>query len=143
MNHSLRPLKNQLDEELTRLAPRDPKEGAMGKVTFTDYSRYADLPIFPVPKNEKHEKMLRECIVAEFMNIQEPGVMNTCTYGSTKKKNTFKFFHGATYRIPRFLKEHMERLGDVKWKWESNGQGQMIKSKGGMAPRFQFREIYE
>lgn len=115
----------------------------MGKVTFTDYSRHSDLPIWPIPKNEKHEKLLRECIVAEFMNIEEPGAMNKCTYGSSKKKNTFTFLHGGRYRIPRFIKEHMERLGDVKWKWDSDGHGRMIKSKAGISPRFQFREVYE
>lgn len=113
------------------------------KSTVTDYSKYSNLPMYPPAKNEKHEKHLRECVVAEFMNLKEPNVIATAVYGTTKQNHKFKFVHGARYRIPRFLKEHMEGLGLIQWKWSSDGHGHMIKSQGGLDPRFQFREVYE
>lgn len=119
-------------------------ESRPGEKLAKDYSSYSDLPIFPLPKSEKHEKQLRECGTYEFMNVEEPnGPMVKTIYGSTKKKGVFEFFHGGRYRIPRFLKEHMESRGTPIWKWHPDGTGKMHKVQHGFSPRYQFREVYE
>lgn len=101
-------------------------------------------PMNPTKKHtEKEEKWLREPITCEFMNLEQPGLLEKFTYGSTKKKHTFTFFHGARYVIPRFIKQHIESKGTPIWKWVADGSGRLIKQKEGVKPRFAMREVFE
>lgn len=92
---------------------------------------------------EKEEKYLRELVEYEFMNIEEPGLMQKFTYGNTKNKMTFTFFHGGKYRVPRFIAKHLESKSTPIWKWRPDGSGSLIKELTGRNPRFQMREVFE
>ena len=94
------------------------------------------------PATEKDEKWLRELVEYEFHNIEEPGLVHSFTYGSTKLNHNFKFFHGGKYKIPRFIAHHVNNCGTPLWKWTPDGSGAMVKSLIGKNSRFQMREIY-
>ena len=73
---------------------------------------YDALPILgKTPKNDKEEKYLREICEFEFANLEEPGLMHSFTYGSTKHKRRFTFLHGGKYHVPRFIARHIESCG--------------------------------
>lgn len=93
--------------------------------------------------SEKEEKHLREVLTYEFMNLEEPGLTQTFSYGNASNKHTFQFEHGKKYKIPRFIARHIEGKSTPMWGWKPNGEGQMVKTQRGEKSRFQMREIYE
>jgi len=101
-------------------------------------------PVNPNRKfSEKEEKHLREVVLYEFMNLEEPGLMQRFTYGNASHKHTFEFQHGGKYRVPRFIARHVESKSTPMWGWQPNGTGQMEKTMKGRNSRFQMREVYE
>ena len=92
--------------------------------------------------NEKEEEYLRQIIKCEFLNIEEPGLSHSFSYGNAKNKHTFTFNHGERYEIPRFIKLHVESRSTPIWKWIPDGSGSMQKQRKGDKPRFQMREVY-
>lgn len=114
----------------------------------TDIKKLQSLPIWD-PTNpskkltEKEEKWLREVKTYEFMNLEEPGVINKFTYGNSKNKHTFTLFHGGKYKLPRFIARHIESKSTPIWKWRPDGTGAMNKQLESRKPRFQMRELYE
>ena len=113
-----------------------------------DYSKAKELPIIdpmnPSKKySEKEEKWLREVVKCEFMNLEEPGLQMTFTYGTTKQKSKFVFMHGGKYLVPRFIQRHVESKSTPIWKWRPSGEGSMNKQNIGSNPRFAMREVFE
>jgi hypothetical protein len=107
-----------------------------------------DLPIIDAHNaskkySEKEEKWLREPVKCEFINMEDPGLMITFTYGTTKHKHTFKLMHGGKYVVPRFIKNHVESKATPMWKWRADGNGGMKKEQTGSNPRFAMREVFE
>jgi hypothetical protein len=103
----------------------------------------ASLPILgPQPKSEKEEKYLREVCEFEFLNLEEPGVYQKFSYGSTKKHKTITLFHGTTYKLPRFIARHLENCATPMYEWKPDGTGRMVKQYVGRKPRFQMRQSY-
>ncbi len=96
------------------------------------------------PSNEKEEKFMREICEFEFYNLEEPGLSVKFPYGSTRNKHTFNFFHGAKYRVPRFLAQYLETRSTPIWDWrpDPEGTGRMTKQRMGDKPRFQMRQVY-
>lgn len=116
--------------------------------TKFDENKLKKLPIIdpnnPSKKyNEKEEKWLRECVTYEFMNLEEPGLMNTFSYGNANNNMRFTLFHGAKYKMPRFLAKHVSSKGTPLWSWRPDGTGSMRKEKIGTKSRFQMRESFE
>lgn len=107
------------------------------------------LASLPLPKgkakSEKEDKYLREVLNYEFYNLEEPGLSIKFPYGSTKKKHNFTFFHGAKYRLPRFIAEFMDSRSTPIYDWrpDPEGTGRMTKQLVGHKPRFQMRQVYE
>jgi hypothetical protein len=96
----------------------------------------------PQKYTEKEEKWLREPLNCEFMNLEEPGLQITFTYGTSKQKEKITLMHGGKYRVPRFIKNHVESKTKPLWKWRPNGEGGMHKENVGSDPRFAMREVY-
>ncbi len=96
------------------------------------------------PETEKEENFLREMGEYEFYNLEEPGLSIKFPYGSTRQKHTFNFFHGAKYRVPRFLAQYLETRSTPIWDWrpDPEGTGKMTKQRMGDKPRFQMRQVY-
>lgn len=107
-----------------------------------------NLPIID-PKNparkftEKEEKNLREMNTYEFMNLEEPGLMMTFTYGNSGNKHTFTFLHGGKYTVPKFIQRHLESKSTPIWGWKPDGTGRLTKVLKGRDSRFQMREVYD
>ena len=118
-------------------AYRDEIEGEV------DYDYLKALPIVGrQPKTEKEEDYLREICEFEFINLKEPGVMHRFSYGNTKKNKRFTFFHGGSYRVPRFLARHVESCSTPLYEWRPDGTGRLIKKPTGNDPRFQIRQVF-
>jgi len=113
-----------------------------------DLARMMRLPIID-PSNsnekrtEKEEKWLREAQTYEFMNIEEPGLMQTFSYGTAGNQMKFSFFHGGKYKVPRFIAKHVNSCSTPMWSWRPDGLGSMTKERVGTNSRFQMRELYE
>jgi len=113
-----------------------------------DVKRMLNLPIID-PKNpsrkldEKEEKFKKELRTYEFYNLEEPGLMHKFSYGNTKNRYDFTFFHGGKYKVPRFIADHVGSASTPIWKWRPDGTGTMRKELTGQKSRFQMREIYE
>lgn len=113
-----------------------------------DINKVKNLPIID-PDNpskkftDKEEKFLRELITCEFMNLEEPGLLQRFTYGNQKNKTTFTFFHGGKYKVPRFIARHIGSRSTPIWGWKPDGYGTMQKVRKGTKSRFQMREIFE
>jgi len=101
----------------------------------------AELPILR-QVSEKEEKYLREIHEYEFFNLEEPGLMNTFTYGNTKKNHTFTFLHGGKYRLPRFIANHIESKSIPIWIRKPDGTGRMEKTRAGNSPRFRMSQLF-
>lgn len=117
-------------------APSDPK---------SKMDKMQNLPIVMVGNrkiSDKEEKHLREMGEYEFMNTEEPGLMQKFTYGNTRNKHTFTFMHGGKYTIPRFIARYVESRSTPIWKWVPDGSGSMHKQMAGTVSRFQMREVY-
>lgn len=91
---------------------------------------------------EKEEKHLRELVDYEFMNLEEPGLMQRFTYGNATNKHTFTFMHGGKYTVPRFIARHVESKATPMWGWQPDGTGSMRKVLKGRNSRFQMREVF-
>lgn len=113
-----------------------------------DLKKMLRLPIIdPANPSKKHsereEKWLREVSSYEFMNIEEPGLMHTFSYGCAGNSMKFTFFHGGKYKLPRFIARHIDSRGTPMWSWRPDGTGGLHKERVGMKSRFQMREVYE
>jgi hypothetical protein len=104
------------------------------------------LPIVPIdgtkPKNEKEEKYLREISEFEFLNTEEPGIIQKFPYGDTKNRHTFVFVHGGKYKIPRHVARWVESRQTPQWNWIPDGRGSLHKKLQSYKPRFQMRQTY-
>jgi len=110
----------------------------------TNIEKIKNLPIVGYkPKSEKEENYLREVCEFEFSNLEEPGLSNKFTYGGTKNNYKFLFFHGAKYKLPRFIARHVENCVTPTWKWLPDGTGSMKKKQTGTKSRFQMRQVFE
>ena len=113
-----------------------------------DLKKMQNLPIIdaknPTKKyTEKEEKWLREICTYEFMNIEEPGLMHSFSYGCSGNMMKFTFFHGGTYKVPRFIAQHINSRSTPIWGWRPDGTGSIRKELTGRNSRFQMRESYE
>jgi len=120
---------------------------AIQENTEIDEKKLKTLPIID-PHNpsrkfsEKEEKWMREMRVYEFSNLEEPGLMQSFTYGKAGKSMNFTLFHGGKYRLPRFIAHHLESKGTPIYKWRPDGSGEMRKERTGTKSRFQLREVF-
>lgn len=89
----------------------------------------------------KEEKFLREYVMCEFSNVEEPGLMQTFVYGNTKQMQKFSFMHGGKYRLPRHVMQHINRVGTPIYKYKPDGSGQVGKSYAGKKNRFMMQQI--
>lgn len=113
-----------------------------------DIKRLQKLPIIdpvnPSKKfSEKEEKWLREVENYEFSNIEEPGLMQTFSYGAAGNSMKITLFHGGKYKMPRFLARHIESRSIPIWKWVPDGMGSLRKEMTGRKSRFQMRQCFE
>ena len=92
--------------------------------------------------SEKEKEWLNEEIEIEFYNIEEPGVMNKFSYGTTKDYTDYALFHGAKYTLPRKVIRHIESRQTPIWAYEPDGHGKMTKKMTGSKPRFQCRQVF-
>lgn len=126
------------------------KQALLGAVELSkeDLKKFETLPIInhenPNKKfSEKEEKFLREVKTYEFMNLEEQGLMQSFTYGSTKNKMKFTLFHGEKYKVPRFIADHINNRSTPMYKWKPSGYGEVNKEMSGTKSRFQMREVFE
>lgn len=98
----------------------------------------------PMTSDEKARKAawLEEVRNYEFLNLEQPGLMQKFPYGTTKNHKVYTLFHGGTYPLPRKVAMHLESCRVPLWKWTPDGQGKMVKTSAGSQPRFQCREVY-
>jgi hypothetical protein len=94
------------------------------------------------PKSAKEEEYLREICTFEFRNIEEPGMMQKFPYGNTKVNNTFTFFDGGTYSVPRHVARHVESRGKPEYDWRPDGTGKMVPKLVRHTSRFQMRHVF-
>lgn len=111
-----------------------------------DEKKLSALPIIdrenPARKyTEKEEKYLRELVVCEFYNAEEPNLINRFSYGGTKNKMIFEFFPGGKYKVPRFIAKHVESCATPAWGWKADGTGRLVKYMKGPVRRFTMREV--
>ena len=92
--------------------------------------------------SEKEKAWLAEEVEIEFYNIEEPGVINKFSFGSTKDYTDFTLFHGAKYTLPRKVIKHIESRQTPIWSYEPDGHGRMAKKLTGWKPRFQCRQVF-
>jgi hypothetical protein len=111
-----------------------------------DERSYDKLPIVPIdgtkPKSEKEEKFLKEVVEYEFINTEEPGLIQKFPYGDTKNKQVFTFLHGGKYRVPRHVARWVESRQTPQWKWIPDGRGSLQKQLQSFKPRFQMRAVF-
>ena len=94
------------------------------------------------PPSEKELQWLAEEIEIEFYNIEEPGVINKFSFGTTKDYTDYALFHGAKYTLPRKVIKHLESRQTPLWSYEPDGHGKMVKKLTGWKPRFQCRQVF-
>ena len=103
----------------------------------------AELPIRgKQPESEKEKAFLKEMCEYEFYNLEEAGLSMKFPYGNTRNYHNFIFFHGAKYRLPRFIARHIESCSTPIWEWRPNGTGSMEKKQVGNKPRFRMSQVY-
>lgn len=95
------------------------------------------------PASEKEEKFLREFKTYEFINTEEQGVLNTCTYGGSNNHVVFTFMHGGKYKLPRHVARHIENCKTPIYEWQRDITGGRQKKLIGYNHRFQMREVFE
>lgn len=104
------------------------------------------LPIIPAPSkklSEKEETYLRELGNYEFMNLEQPGLMQKFTYGEAGNKHTFVLLHGGKYTVPRFIARFIDSRSTPLWGRKPDGEGRIQKYLKGKNSRFQMREVFE
>lgn len=94
------------------------------------------------PKSEKEKEWLKEEIEITFQNLEEPGLMVSFPYGTTKNFKNYKLMHGGKYKLPRKVVNHIESRVTPIWKWRPDGQGGMTKDLTGTKQRFQCRQVF-
>lgn len=94
------------------------------------------------PLSEAEQKWLDEELEVEFYNIEEPGVINKFSFGTTKEYTDYALIHGAKYKLPRKVIKHIESRQTPLWSYEPDGHGQMTKKQTGWKPRFQCRQVF-
>jgi len=94
------------------------------------------------PISEAEQQWLDEEIEVEFYNIEEPGVINKFSYGSTKDYTDYALVHGGKYKLPRKVIKHIETRQTPLWTYEPDGHGKMAKKQTGWKPRFQCRQVF-
>ena len=92
--------------------------------------------------NQKEQDWLDEEINVEFYNLDEPGLMITFPYGTTKNFKNYTLMHGGKYKLPRKVVNHLESRQTPMWKWAANGLGGLEKSCVGYKSRFQCRQVF-
>lgn len=112
------------------------KKHAIRRRTFGDQK-----PKTPV-LSEAEQKWLDEEVEVEFYNIEEPGIMNKFSFGTTKDFTDYALFHGARYSLPRKVIKHIESRQTPIWSYEPDGHGKMAKKLSGWKPRFQCRQVF-
>lgn len=121
---------------MAQVAEKTEKKYAVKRRTFGDTK-----PKTP-PLSEQEQIWLDEEIEVEFYNIEEPGVMNKFSFGSTKDYTDYALFHGAKYKLTRKVIKHIESRQTPLWDYVPDGQGKMIKKLSGWKPRFQCRQVF-
>lgn len=98
----------------------------------------------PMPINPRanEEEWLNEEVTVEFMNLEEPGLMQKFAYGTTKNAKTYILMHGGKYKLSRRLVNHINTREVPQWKWVPDGTGSLGKQLVSKKPRFQCREVY-
>lgn len=108
-------------------------------------SKKNDFQLQEVPAkaiSDKEKQWLDEVVDFEFYNLEEPGLMNKFPFGTTKNFKVYTLFHGAKYKLPRRVVQHIESRQTPMWKWQPDGQGGMRKQLMGSKPRFQCRQVF-
>lgn len=95
------------------------------------------------PKSEREEEYLREMVEYEFFNLEEPGLIQTFSYGTRGNIHKFTLLHGGKYILPRFIARHIESRATPIWKWKPDGLGSMMKEKIGVNPRFRMSAVFK
>jgi hypothetical protein len=115
----------------------------MARIEFKEQN-FDKLPIVgPRPKNEKEEKFLREVILIEFINREQPGAALKFTYGDTKTTTIPTLFHGGKYRMPRHIVRHLENCQVPAYTYQGDGTGKLGKHLQAFNSRFQCRQLFE
>jgi len=102
-------------------------------------------PIVPNVQNDEKEKKsqwLKEEILVEFYNLEEPGVPLRFSYGSSKKPENFTLLHGGKYTLRREIVNHLESRQIPLWGYKPDGSGKMVKDLKGYKSRFQCRQVF-
>jgi hypothetical protein len=94
-------------------------------------------------KKDREQEWLKEEVLIEFMNLEEPGMMLKFNFGSTKDSKKYTLFHGGKYRLPRSVVRHIESRQTPIWKYLPSGDGSMRKQLQSHKSRFQCREVFE
>lgn len=92
---------------------------------------------------DRKKAWLQEEIAIEFMNLEEPGVMQKFVYGPTTNPKKYTLMHGGKYKLPREVVQHIESRQTPIWKYRPNGIGGMEKELTGHKSRFQCRQTFE
>jgi hypothetical protein len=116
------------------------------QVKAYDGKKIDELPIVntdePSKKYDpKEEKFLREYVICEFNNIEQPNLTQSFTYGNTKKCATFNFWHGGKYKLPRHVMMHINRCGTPMYNYKPDTYGKMKKAYTGKKNRFMMQQI--
>lgn len=122
--------------ETTHIAEKKEQKHAVRRRTFGE-ERPKTKPI-----SEAEQKWLDEEVEVEFYNLEEPGVINKFSYGTTKDFTDYTLFHGGRYTLPRKVVKHIESRQTPIWSYEPDGQGRMAKKQTGWKPRFQCRQVF-
>lgn len=94
------------------------------------------------PRTEpKVSRRIDEEAYFEFYNLEEPGLVQKFSYGTTKNYKKYTFFHGEKYKVSREIAEHVESRQTPIWGYRPDGSGRLEKHLKGYKPRFQMREV--
>lgn len=104
--------------------------------------KFGDAKLKTQPPSEAEQKWLDEEVEVEFYNIEEPGVINKFSYGTTKDYTDYALFHGGRYTLSRKVIKHIETRQTPIWSYEPDGHGRMEKKLTGWKPRFQCRQVF-
>ena len=96
-----------------------------------------------IKDKKRKEEWLKEKILIEFYNVEEPGAPLKFDYGSAKKPESFLLLHGGKYNLARKVVQHIESCKTPIWDYKPNGEGQMLKYLKGYNSRFQCRQLFE
>lgn len=101
-----------------------------------------DVNILKSPTEAK-KAWLEEEVTAEFINLENPGMMVTFSYGPSKNIKKYTLLHGNRHRMPRKLMQHINSRSTPDYSYRPNGEGNVIKTLMGHKPRFNCREVFE